>query len=120
MIEHIYKRVSVGLSYKYNVSRRILTHLGYTGAATDPTMCDSWGVAEVELPHAVVKPPFTTLFTLQETRNLFSQFMMHPDVCFFSSNARSQIGLHHIATEMFTLLFTWRDGGKKRKLGYIR
>jgi len=55
----------------YKASRRILTHFGYTGAATDPTMCDSRGVAEVELLHAVVKASFTTLFTLLENRNLF-------------------------------------------------
>jgi len=30
-----------GLSCKYKASRRILTQFGYTGAATDPTTCDT-------------------------------------------------------------------------------
>ena len=40
VIENIYKSVSVGRSYKYSD-----TDFGYTGAANDKGMCESWGKA---------------------------------------------------------------------------
>jgi len=56
--------------------------------------------------HAVVKSPFTALITRQEFHKLFPHFMLQLDVRFFKLIERFHIGLHAIATEVFTLLFT--------------